>query len=230
MDFAIREAETLEVAGFHGVLIENEGDRPHPLEVDEEYLINFGKLIRAVSERTRLRVGLEILYDMIGTVRCGIESGADFIRLDVFTDDTETKWGIVRACSQEVAELRRAHPKTFPTLIADVHVKHGRNLSGRSLAESSQLAVNCGADALMVTGTITGVPPTIEDCREMRRYGGGLPILVGSGFSIDNAESIAPLCNGAVVASSVKRDDRLDLELCARLSAHVESLNTGRHD
>jgi membrane complex biogenesis BtpA family protein len=221
IEFAIEEARTLERAGFTGVLIENEGDRPHVLKVSDEYIENTARMIRSVKGATKLPVGLEILYDMVGSVRAGIEGGADFVRLDVFTDDTEVRWGVVKGCTAEVAELRRTCSGAFPQLWADIHVKHGRNLSGRSLAESTRLAIEHGVDALIVTGTVTGEAPTIADCEEMRRNAQGLPVLVGSGFAADNASLLRAVCDGTVVASSVQVDGRFDLVRCQRL---VEAL------
>ena len=217
IEFAIEEARTLERAGFTGILLENEGDRPHALHVSDEYIENTAQLIKAVKAATALPVGFEILYDMVGTIRAGIDGRADFVRLDVFTDDTEVRWGIVRECTNEVADLRRRSPEFFPQIWADIHVKHGRNLSGRSLAESTRLAIDHGARALIVTGTVTGEPPTIADCQEMRRYANGVPLLVGSGFSAENASRLGVVCDGTVVASSVQVDGRFDLERCQRL-------------
>ncbi len=217
VDFALEEVRTLEEAGFSGALLENEGDRPHVLEVSEAYLYQACELVKAVKSATRLPVGLEILYDMVGTVRIGIDARADFVRLDVFTDDTETRWGVVRECTAAVAHLRKQSAGFFPAIWADVHVKHGRNISGRSLAESTRLAVKCGASALIVTGSVTGEPPQETDCEQMRRNSDGLPVYVGSGFSEQGAETLCAMCDGAVVATAVQVAGRFELERCKRL-------------
>jgi membrane complex biogenesis BtpA family protein len=221
IEFALEEARTLERAGFTGILIENEGDRPHVLEVADEYIHNASRLIKAVKSATTLPVGLEILYDMVGTVKAGIASHADFVRLDVFTDDTEVKWGVVKECTEAVNHLRQQVSGHFPHIWADIHVKHGRNLSGRSLAESTRLAIEHGANALIVTGTETGVPPQSKDCKEMRSNAVGVPVFVGSGFSVDNAGSLCSVCDGAVVATAVQVNGRFELERCKRLAEAV---------
>ena len=221
IDFAIEEARTLEIAGFSGVLVENEGDRPHVLKVSEEYIDNTCQIVTAVKAATSIPVGLEILYDMIGTVRAGIAARADFVRLDVFTDDTEVRGGVVKECTYEVAQLRRASPEFFPEIWADVHVKHGRNLSQRSLAESTRLAVQHGANVLIVTGTVTGEHPTIMDCQEMRYHASTLPLFVGSGFSAGNAEMLCEVSDGTVVATAVQINGRFDLGKCTELAQVV---------
>jgi hypothetical protein len=217
IDFAINDVHTLERCGFTSALLENEGDRPHSLKVSDEYRHNLSRLVKAVRSATKLPIGLEILYDMVGTVQTGIDAHADFIRLDVYTDDTEVKWGVVRECTEAVARLRADAPASFPKIWADVHVKHGRNLSGRTLAESTRLAAKHGASALIVTGSVTGEPPNQRDCLEMRENCGGLPVYVGSGFSEGSASVLREVCDGAVVASALQVDGRFNEERCRRL-------------
>jgi hypothetical protein len=221
IEFAIKEAQTLERAGFSAILVENEGDRPHVLEVSDEYIRNASRVIQAVKAQTKLPVGLEILYDMVGTVRAGIDARADFVRLDVFTDDTEVRWGLVKECTAEVTRLRERFPGFFPELWTDIHVKHGRNLSGRSLAESTELAIRHGASVLIVTGTMTGQPPQPEDCEEMRRRAGGVPVYVGSGFSEDNVELLCGVTDGAVVATSLQTEGQFQFDRCKKLAEAV---------
>ena len=223
LDACLHELSTLERAGFDGALIENEGDRPHPLSVNEDYLDQFIKLIEAAKSFVSIPVGLEILYDMIGTIKVAIQSQADFVRLDVFTDDTETRWGVIKACANQVKELldQSSHR---PLLLTDIHVKHGKNLTSRSLAESGKLAREYGADGLIVTGNWTGEAPSLADCQELKAISAESPLLVGSGFSTENAQSILSCCAGAIVASSVKKHDMLDPVLCAELRAKVNEL------
>jgi membrane complex biogenesis BtpA family protein len=229
IDFAVQETMTLQNAGFDSVLIENEGDRPHPLKVSQTYLEDFCRVIQAVRTSSKLQVGLEILYDMLSTVRAGIESNADFIRLDVFTDDTETRWGVVKACVKEVQGEKERYPSTFPALFVDVHVKHGINLTSRTLAESSQIAVASGADSLIVTGSVTGVPPTTEDCEIMGEHAAKVPIYIGSGFSSENASQFIPYTAGAIVGSSIQSNGRLDPEKCLRLADCVAGFDMVSH-
>ena len=217
IDFALEEVRTLERAEFSAVLIENEGDRPHQLRVSDDYIDQFSRLIREVKAATKLPVGLEILYDMVGTVQCGINAGADFVRLDVFTDDTEVRWGLVKSCVGEISELRSAHPEAFPKLWADIHVKHGKNLSERTLVESTRLAVEHGADVVIVTGAATGERPARKDCEEMSASSAATPVFVGSGFATENAQELCEACDGAVVASSVQVNGRFNLERCRSL-------------
>lgn len=224
LDGARQELQILQQAGFDGALVENEGDRPHKIAVDQSYRDAFTELMLTLKKDAEIPLGLEILYDMVSTVQVGIAARAAFVRLDVFTDDTETRWGVVKACVSEVQKLRDEATHS-PLLFADIHVQRGKNLSGRSLKESGLLALQNGADALIVTGRLTGERPKLQDCSTLREIVGSNPLFVGSGFSIENSAEILAQCNGAIVAASIKSRDRIDLQLAQQLRQKVDALN-----
>ncbi len=224
LDKARRDIETLKKAGFHGALIENEGDRPHPLEVNEEYCDQFIDLMRKLRKETDLQLGLEILYDMVATVKVGCRALADFVRLDVYVDDTETRWGVVKASASPIASILATTSFPHPTMYADVHVKHGKSLTKRTLEESAHLSHEAGAGGLIVTGSLTGVAPTEEDCLTIKQAAPKLPLIIGSGFSTENAKKFVQLCDGAFVASSIKERDAVSLFKARALADHVKDL------
>jgi uncharacterized protein len=91
-------------------------------------------------------------------------------------------------------------------------VKYARMLVERSLAESARLARKAGADAVVITGTRTGEPPSLADLADARLGAGDIPVLVGSGFSSENAASLLSAADGAIVGTSLKRGDGIDPE------------------
>ena len=147
----------------------------------------FAEVVRALLAAAKVPVGMQILYDMLATVEVAHEVGARFVRLDVFADDVETRWGFVPASAAAVAARRRRSDARPLVLLTDVHVKHARTLGNRSVRQSAAEAAVRGSDALVVTGDRTGTPPTAEDCLEAKAAAGSLPVVVGSGLTADNA-------------------------------------------
>jgi predicted TIM-barrel enzyme len=90
-------------------------------------------------------------------------------------------------------------------IFADAHVKHGAHaiVADRSVPELVRDVEFFDADAVIATGQRTGDAATTEEIRTVRS-GTALPILVGSGVSVDNIDTILPLVDGAIVASSLK--------------------------
>lgn len=224
---ALADLAALEAAGFDGVLIENDNDRPHAIGAPAAVRDAFAEVVARVVERARVPVGLELLYDTEATVAVAHETGAAFVRLDVFVDAVETRWGIVPASAARVAELRRDLGEGGPLLLTDVHVKHARLLAAKPLADSAREAVARGSDGLIVTGGWTGEPPSPADLGAARDAAGGVPIVVGSGLTAANAPELLAVADAAVVGTSLKTDGRMDRAKAAGLAAVVARVRAG---
>jgi predicted TIM-barrel enzyme len=62
----------------------------------------------------------------------------------------------------------------------------------------------CGADALIVTGVSTGCEAHIEDVARVRPA--NLPVIIGSGITVDNAAKFGAAADGLIVGTSIKID------------------------
>jgi predicted TIM-barrel enzyme len=60
-------------------------------------------------------------------------------------------------------------------------------------------------DAVIVTGSVTGDPPKIEDVREAKAHC-RLPILLGSGVDVDNIATFFPEADGFIIGTHFKVD------------------------
>jgi hypothetical protein len=72
------------------------------------------------------------------------------------------------------------------------------------LKELAEGHVFSGADALIVTGRATGNPTDLEDLQAVKSA--GVPTLVGSGVTPDNAAMLAEFADGLIVGSWLKRE------------------------
>src|SRR3989454_10680861 len=62
-----------------------------------------------------------------------------------------------------------------------------------------------GADALIVSGRMTGSAPDIEKVREAKRLA-TRPLLIGSGTNTENVVEFLQYADGIIVGSSLKKD------------------------
>jgi predicted TIM-barrel enzyme len=94
-------------------------------------------------------------------------------------------------------------------IFGDFHVKNGSHyiLSDRSLEEQAHDVETCGGDAVIVTGLKTGSAPTAEDINQIKKTV-SVPVLIGSGLSSTNLDSLFPLSDGAIVGSSFKEEGK----------------------
>jgi membrane complex biogenesis BtpA family protein len=210
---ALRDLEAPESGGAHGVLVENEEDRPHRVEAAKETIAAMTRVsAELVSAARSARVGVEILlHDPEASIAAAAMSGASFIRTDYFSDPMERpEHGPMRIDPEGLLRYRRSLAADSVLVLADIQVKYARMLVERSLAHSARIAVESGADAVVVTGSRTGEPPSLADLEEARRGAREIPVLVGSGLSVSNAAELLRVADGAIVGTSLKRGDRID--------------------
>ena len=203
---ALAELATYRVGGLDGVLVENENDRPHRVEAGRETIAVMTAVTRAlVAAANRLPIGIEILLnDPEASLAVAHASGADFIRSDYFADEmSRPVHGAMRIAPQQVIAFRARIGAERVLVLADIQVKYAQMLTPRSLAESARAAREAGADAIVVTGTRTGEPPSPHDVLAAREGSGDCPVLVGSGLAAGNARALLEVADGAIVGTSL---------------------------
>jgi hypothetical protein len=211
---ALRDLDALESGPVHGVLVENEEDRPHRVEAARETIAAMTVVARElVSAARKTVIGVEILLnDPEASIAAAAMAGAAFIRTDYFIDPMERPehGGAMRIDPEGLLRYRRALGADSILILADIQVKYARMLVDRSLGQSARLAREASADAVVVTGARTGEPPSLGELEDARRGAGEIPVLVGSGLSSSNASSLLRVADGAIVGTSLKAGDEID--------------------
>ena len=222
IEHAVEDAAALKSAGFDGVLLENEYDRPHRVKATPETVYAMTMVTAAVVERSHdVRVGCEILLnDPSASLDVVRAAGADFIRTDYFVDRmTRPEYGEFDIDPDGLIAYREQIGAGDVLILADIQVKYATMIEPRALAESARIACEKGADAVVVSGDATGDAPRAESLRDAAE---GLPVLVGSGIAPANAAELIDACDGAIVGTSLMKDRVVDLSRAIRL---VESLS-----
>lgn len=217
IELATRDLHELALAGFDGVLVENEHDRPHRVKAASETVAAMTSATEAVvRERCNVAVGCEILLnDPRASLDVAKAAGASFIRTDYFVDRMcRQEYGEFDIDPEGLLEYRARIGADNILILADIQVKYATMLEPRPLAESAALARDKGADAVVVTGSASGDAPTAA---ELRQAAQGLPVLVGSGLSPDNAKHLLDACDGAIVGTSLMTGGHIDRSAAARL-------------
>jgi len=123
-------------------------------------------------------------------------------------------------------ELDAEHIKIF----ADVDKKHSVAFPGLDLATHIEWCEFYGADALIVTGKMTGSAPQVEKVREARRHA-SRPLLVGSGATDRTIGDFLQYADGVIVGSSLKKDgvmeNPVDVERVRKFLNAVRAVREG---
>ena len=204
VDAALADLAALEQGGVDGVLVENDFDQPHTLVAGPEVIAAMARVTREVVSRARVPVGIEVLLnDWRGSLAVAAATGATFIRLDFFVDRVHSKLGVIEPDPAAILRYRQEIRAESVQIFADLQVKYSTPVGGpKPMAQSAREAAAAGADAVIVTGTETGIGPTPAALADARA--GGVPVLVGSGLSPANAPALGPLADGYIVGTSLR--------------------------
>ncbi|MEM0106860.1 MAG: BtpA/SgcQ family protein [Candidatus Micrarchaeaceae archaeon] len=220
---ALLDLGTLERAGFDAALVENDNDRPQQIGISREVEQAFRLVMGKIESQASIPVGLQAIYDMKKTIEIAAYSNAPFVRLDVFVDSVQTKWGKVLADPAKLASMRSELAPNMK-LFTDVHVKHGKMLERKTISESVKQAVGFGSNGIIVTGRLTGIAPSSKKCAIAKKASNNTLIFVGSGLTIENAPRLLSIADGAIVGTSIKEGIYVSYAKAKALADLVHSL------
>ncbi len=102
-------------------------------------------------------------------------------------------------------ECMACHERGSFLLIGGVRFKYKEVLSGRSVSEDLRLGME-RCDAIVVTGTGTGVNTDMAKILEFRKALGSFPLIVGAGLTAQTVTEQLSVGDGAIVGSAFKED------------------------
>jgi membrane complex biogenesis BtpA family protein len=211
LETSIDEARLLDEAGFPALMVENFGDAPfHADTSDPETIAAMALAVSGVVETTGLPVGVNVLRnDALSALAIAAVTGARFIRVNVLTGVMYTDQGPIIGRADEIAR-RRAVLGPEIEVWADVMVKHATPPPGLSMEQAVDDTVVRGlADAVIVSGTGTGVEPDADQAARARSaLPKGVRLVIGSGAGVDNLGSLAEVADTVIVGSSLKVDGK----------------------
>jgi len=203
---AVTDARAYERGGAHALFIENFGDVPFTKgSVAHETVTAMAAAGRAVRQAVKLPIGFNVLRNdaRAALALCAACRGA-FIRVNVHTGAMLTDQGLIEGNAYDTLRYRR---RLCPgvQIFADVHVKHAVPLGNWSIEAAARDTVQRGlADALIVSGTGTGMAAELADVERVRRAAPGAKVLLGSGVTLANLPEFRPVADGFIVGTSLK--------------------------
>ncbi|MCO5164923.1 MAG: BtpA/SgcQ family protein [Planctomycetes bacterium] len=206
LEAARRDARALVEGGCDALLVENMGDLPFLRgRVEPETVAAAALCVSAVAELGR-PVGVQLLAaanrEALGVA---VAAGASFVRVEAFAYAHVADEGWLDACAGDLLRARRALGADVQVW-ADVKKKHAAHAvtADLDLGEAARGAAFCGADALVVTGARTGAATAPADLEAAKLA--GLPVVVGSGVTDDDAPALAPRAQGVIVGTWLKEE------------------------
>ena len=180
IEFAVEEAKILEEAGINGLQIENYWDEPFLKgeKIGYETCTSMTAAACAIAQNVNIPIGINVHMN-----------------------------GLTEGVGGELARYRRMLDAKDVQMFCDVNVKHGSHyiVHDRTVGELAYDAQEQGADSIIITGFSTGVAPTREKVAKARKNI-KIPVLLGSGINIQNAQELLSVSDGAIIGSAFKTD------------------------
>lgn len=194
-DALARDLEALQQAGVDGLLFCNEADLPYRLATGPETASAMAALIGELRSEIKCPFGIDIVWDPAASLAVARATGASFVR-EVFTGVHESDLGLMQP------SFENAKTKVF----ANITPEFASSLGHRTLAQRARGAVYLGADAVLITGPITGSPTSLGELRKVKAAVPGTPVLASTGVTADTVKETLEVADGVIVGTSLKRD------------------------
>lgn len=234
LDRARRDAEALLEGGVDGLIVENMWDLPYYVGTDVQMEAVTAQAVAAskIVEMAGVPVGVNVIHNgWQAELAIAVAAGLDFIRVCILTgarlwDTGELDHGSAANLLRRRKELDAERIKLF----ADVDKKHSVPFPGLDLETHIEWTEFYRADALIVSGRMTGDAPPLDKVRQAKETA-TRPILMGSGTTAENIAAFLEYADGAIVGSSLKTDgvaeNPVDVERVRRYMAAVRSVRGG---
>jgi membrane complex biogenesis BtpA family protein len=205
---ALADARALAEGGVDALLVENWGDAPFTSgRVDAATVAAMGVVIGEVRRAVALPLGVNVLRsDTLSALAVAAAAGARFVRVNVHVGAVVTDQGLLQSAAYDSLRYRRLLGLDIK-ILADVQAKHGMPLAPVAIEQEARDCVSRGlADGLVVSGTATGEPTSLEDLERVRGAAGTVPLLVGSGATAETAARLLSIADGLIVGTALKQE------------------------
>jgi hypothetical protein len=207
LNHAITEAKVYKENGIDVLMIENMHDIPYlKRNVGPEVLALMSIVLYEVKRVSGLPTGIQILAGANkDAIAAALAAGADFIRAEGFVFGHIADEGNFESDAGELLRYRKQVGAEHVQVFTDIKKKHSSHAitSDISIVETAQAAEYFLSDGVIITGASTGKKPSLEEIQNVKANV-GIPVMAGSGITMENVESYIRHCDALIIGSYFK--------------------------
>jgi membrane complex biogenesis BtpA family protein len=206
IDGVLADVERLQAGGVDAVMFGNENDRPYVFKAPPEGVAAMTAVVHAVKPQLKVPFGVNYLWDPVASVAIGAATGASFVR-EIFTGLFASDMGLWQPDCAGAFRLRRNLRREDMKLLFNINAEFAHSLDARPIELRAKSAVFSSlADAILVSGPLTGEPVERSSLRSVREALASVPVLANTGVNIDNVREILSIADGVVIGTHLKVD------------------------
>lgn len=223
-----RDVEKLQAGGVHAIMFGNENDRPYQLTAPPEGIAAMTAVIGAIKPILKVPFGVNYLWDPSASIAIACATGAAFVR-EIFTGLFASDMGLWEPKCAEALRLRRNLGRPDLKLLFNINAEFAASLDTRPIELRAKSAVFSSlADAILVSGPLTGQPSALSDLQKVREAVTEVPLFANTGVRIDNVHEVLAIADGCIIGTHFKVDGNtwnpVDGERVKRFMDVVEKL------
>jgi membrane complex biogenesis BtpA family protein len=203
---AVADIEHLQAGGVDAVMFGNENDRPYVLKAPPEGIAAMAAVVQAAKRHLKIPFGVNYLWDPAASVAIAAATGASFVR-EIFTGLFASDMGLWQPDCAGALRLRHQLGRDDLKLLFNINAEFAHSLDARPIELRAKSAVFSSlADAILVSGPLTGHPVDCANLRRVREAVEGVPVFANTGVNIDNVREILSIADGVVIGTHFKVD------------------------
>ncbi|QCI67108.1 BtpA/SgcQ family protein [Phreatobacter stygius] len=206
IDGVLADVAALQAGGVDAIMFGNENDRPYMFKAPVEGIAAMTAIVQAVKPVLKVPFGVNYLWDPIASVGIGAVTGASFVR-EIFTGLFASDMGLWQPDCAAASRLRHNLGRDDMKLLFNINAEFAHSLDQRPIELRARSAVfSSMADAILVSGPITGQPADQSHLRSVCEAVRDVPIFANTGVNIDNVGDIFSMASGVVIGTHFKVD------------------------
>lgn len=230
IDSALSELEIYKKANIDAIAIENMHDVPYlKNNVGHEISSLMSIIAHEVRKATKLPCGIQVLSSANkAALAIAKNAGLDFIRAEGFVFGHLADEGYIDANAGELLRYRKQLNADDIAVFTDIKKKHSSHslTSDIDIVETAKAAEYFLSDGLILTGKSTGEMAEIDDINKVRSNC-NLPVIVGSGVTIENVSDYLNTSDAIIVGSYFKKGNYWENDLdYDKIAAFMEKVNS----
>lgn len=210
MDWVIERArqdlKALQDGGVDAVMFSNESSLPYLTKVEPITTTSMARVIGELRSEIHVPFGVNVLWDPKASIDLAMATGALFVR-EIFTGVYASDFGLWNTSCGEVIRHQHAIHAGHVKLLYNIVPESASYLGYRDICDIARSTVfNNRPDALCVSGLIAGAEAPFETLRLVKEAVPDTPVFANTGVRVDNVQKQLQVADGAVTATTFKRD------------------------
>jgi uncharacterized protein len=203
---ARKDLRALQDGGVDAVMFSNEASLPYLTKVEPITYVTMARVIGELRSEIHTAYGVNVLWDPKASIDLAMATGAMFVR-EIFTGIYASDFGLWNTNCGEVIRHQHAIHAEHVKLLYNIVPEAAVYLGHRDICDIARSTVfNTQPDALCVSGLIAGAEASIATLRQVKEAVPDTPVFANTGVRVDNVQKQLEIADGAVTATTFKRD------------------------